>query len=165
MNSNSLDPAQVAADQVAALIKGGLSSSIASIDQDITPVTIESLTKTMEEVLGKLDNRKIINAPDFSRDLKISWGEIPVYKIFYKTQLNSIEFIKGEEEVKTKTFLCNGSLEEAQEKAPRRIEKNARILKVVLDHYEEDHSMMNIEYRYRPVIAISYHAIHMVVKV
>jgi len=159
------DLRQVAADEVASLIKGELSTSIASIDQDIAPVTVESLKKTMEAVLGKLDNRRVIAAPDFNRDLKISMGEIPVYKVTYKTQLNSIEFIKGEEELKTKTFLCNGSLEEAQEKASKNIEKDAKIIAVVLDHYEEDRSMVNIEYMYRPVIAVNYYSMNVVVKV
>jgi len=165
MNSET-DPRQKNADLVASIIKDELRTCLASVDAgEVPPITIESMKKTMEEFLGDMDKRKIITKPDFGRDLKISMGEIPVYKITYKTQLNSIEFIKGEEDIKVKTFLSDCTLEEAIVKAPSRVEKNTRILDVVLDHYEEDRTRMNIEYYYRPVIDINYYTMNVVVKI
>lgn len=163
--TNETDYRQIAAQEISSLIRQELSTTVSSAKAG-TPVDIESMVETMRKFVGDLNQRKLITKPDFSNDLKVSSGSVPVYKVSYKIQLNSVQFITGKEEIKTKEFtLGDEDIEKALEKAKNVVPKGAHIVGVLLDHWEEDRSRINIEYTYRPVIDLKHYMMHCTVTV
>ena len=112
------------------------------------PLSLDDLKKNIEEATNNLVDRVTIPKPVNFDNVQVRLASVPVYKITYKTQLNSIHFITSKEEIKTHLFKGSNILEEAIQEAPNHVSKGAQIISVVLDHFEEDRTKINIQWSY-----------------
>jgi len=157
MNSEEL---KVNADLVASHIKDELRSSLSTAKP--SQVSIESIKETMENYLDSMVSRNILKKPDIANDLKISHGEIPVYKVTFKPkQLNSIKFITSEEKTEItyvrgepETELVDGGV----------LFQGCEVVCIKLDRYERDFGRIDVSYKYRPIIDTSFYSMNVVVK-
>jgi len=126
------------------------SSSLADLATG-SPISNESLRAFARIYLDDLASLGKIAKLD-EHDLRVSAGYLNVYKISYTTQLNSIEFITGKKDIRTKTFSGDFDLKKAQEVAGKYLEKKAKILDVVFSHREKDLTKIDVSFSLKPVI-------------
>jgi len=140
--------------QVTSMVQDMVSHTVSSISPQ--EINVETLLETMRKITQDLENRKVITPSlDIKNDIKVSPGTIPVYRVSYKDQLNSVHFITGKSKIKTKDFtLGEEDFDRALNKAASLIPREAYIVDLMIHSWEEDRTRINIEYMYRPVIAI-----------
>jgi hypothetical protein len=165
MKSEHLHRQKIDTDYIASVIRSELQSSISEIKEN-SSLTIENLTKSMENALENMSKRKMIASPEYSNDLQVSTGNIYIYEVSYKNQLNSIHFITGKEDVKIMFIsLSTENIDLAKEKAILEVDQGAIILDVVFDHPEEDPTRVDIMYSFRPLGSMNYFACNITVAV
>lgn len=153
MNSNVAQLASVCTKH----IEEGLSSYLTSITSCVSSeaqqeLTVDSILRVMEEVSKDLEKRNLL-IPPRREDIKVDLHRDKVFKITYKDQLNSIEFITDREEIKT-ILVTASSERDAEFKAKERLSSSATVLSSEFDHEELDRNRVNVDYAFRPVIAV-----------
>ena len=161
-----LEPAEESRSANYSFIKGpeefsgkrvGFSSYLTSITSCVSSeaqqeLTVDSISRVLIEVCKDLEKRKSLIRPR-REDPKVDLHREKAFKITYKDQLNSIEFITDREEIKTISEIAS-SERDAEFKAKERLSSIATVLSSEFDHEVLARTHGGVAGAFRPVPAI-----------
>lgn len=130
-------------DEVSLYIRKGLYENVFANGSIIkNEANIENIKNTLITISKDLQNRGLI--PEMKLNtVDIDVGRDKVFKVSYKDQLNSINFITGVDEVKSVYYTARSEFE-ARGIAEGHLCSSCKILSIELDHEVLDYSRLDI---------------------
>ena len=130
-------------DEISLYIRRGLYENVFANGSIIkNEENIANIRDTIITLSKDLQNRGLI--PEMKLNtVDVDIGRDKVFKVSYKDQLNSINFITGEDNIKFAYYSARSELE-ARKIAESRLSKSSIIVGIILDHEVLDYSRLDI---------------------